>query len=57
MSLEDPLADIDTFLSKMESFAALGVGLIEIVPLGEDPVAFVEGLATHVIPRLSSIGN
>jgi F420-dependent oxidoreductase-like protein len=56
MSLEDPLADVDAFLAAMESYAALGVSLIEIVPMGDDPVAFVEGLATHIIPRLSSIG-
>jgi F420-dependent oxidoreductase-like protein len=57
MSLGDPLADVDAFLTTMESFATLGVSLIEIVPMGDDPVAFVEGLATHVIPRLSSIGH
>jgi len=57
MSLEDPLADVDAFLTAMESYAALGVSLIEIVPMGDDPVAFVERLATHVIPKLSSIGG
>jgi F420-dependent oxidoreductase-like protein len=56
MSLEDPLADVDAFLAAMESYAALGVSLIEIVPMGDDPVAFVERLVTHVIPKLSSIG-
>jgi alkanesulfonate monooxygenase SsuD/methylene tetrahydromethanopterin reductase-like flavin-dependent oxidoreductase (luciferase family) len=56
MSLEDPLADVDAFLAAMEDYAALGVSLIEIVPMGDDPVAFVERLATHVIPKLSSIG-
>jgi hypothetical protein len=41
----------------MERYAALGVSLIEIVPMGDDPIAFVERLATDIIPRLSSIGG
>jgi hypothetical protein len=57
MSLEDPLADVDAFLAAMERYAALGVSLIEIVPMGDDPVAFVENLATLIIPKLSSIGG
>jgi F420-dependent oxidoreductase-like protein len=57
MSLEDPLADVDAFLAAMESYAALGISLIEIVPMGNDPVAFVEAIATHVIPKLASISG
>jgi len=57
MSLEDPLTDVDAFLTQMERYAALGVSLIEIVPMGDDPVAFAERLATEIIPKLSSIGG
>ena len=56
VDLERQREVVDAFLAAMEGYAALGVSLIEIVPMGNDPVAFVERLATHVIPKLSSIG-
>jgi F420-dependent oxidoreductase-like protein len=49
----DPVADPDTFLAAMEQYAALGVDLVEVVPMGPDPVAWVTQLTESVAPRLA----
>jgi F420-dependent oxidoreductase-like protein len=52
----DPLTETDAFLARMEEFAALGVGHVQLMPPGPDPVAWVSELAERVAPRLASIG-
>jgi F420-dependent oxidoreductase-like protein len=52
----DPEGDVTPFLTQMESYAKLGVDLIEVVPAGPDPVRFTRALGENVIPRLSQIG-
>jgi hypothetical protein len=52
----DPLSDIDGFLAAMEEYAALGLQMVEVMPLAEDPVAYVTRLGEEVIPRLAEIG-
>ncbi len=52
----NPLDDVDAFVSRMEEYARLGVELAEVVPTGADPVAFVRELGEQVVPRLADIG-
>jgi F420-dependent oxidoreductase-like protein len=53
----DPINDPDGFLASMERYAALGVDLVELVPVGPDPAAYVSKLGDTVIPRLAAIGQ
>jgi F420-dependent oxidoreductase-like protein len=53
----DPIGDPDGFLRTMESYAALGISHVQLVPAGPDPVAFVETLGERIIPRLAEIGS
>ena len=57
LAMSDPLADIDGFLASMEEYAALGIQMVDVMPLVEDPVAFVSRLGDEVIPRLAQIGS
>jgi len=50
------LGDADTFISRMEEYARLGVDLVEVVPMGPDPVAFVSELGEQVVPRPADLG-
>jgi F420-dependent oxidoreductase-like protein len=52
----DPVADPDGFLATMEQYAELGVELVEIIPMGPDPSAFVSQLGEKVVPRLADLG-
>jgi F420-dependent oxidoreductase-like protein len=52
----DPVDDPDGFLTLMEQYANLGIDLVEVMPLGPDPVAFVSQLGDKVIPRLAELG-
>jgi F420-dependent oxidoreductase-like protein len=52
----DPVGDPDGFLTVMEEYAAQGIDLVEVIPLGPDPAAFASRLGEHVIPRLAELG-
>ena len=52
---ENPLDDVDAFISRMDEYARLGVELAEVVPIGPDPVAFVSELGERVVPRLADL--
>jgi hypothetical protein len=39
----------------MDAYAKLGVDLVEIAPMGPDPVAFVSELGDRIVPRLAQI--
>jgi len=39
----------------MEQYAALGIDLVEVMPLVEDPVAWVTQLGQQVVPRLADL--
>ena len=56
LGMSDPLADVDAFLGSMEEYAALGIQMVEVMPLVEDPAAFVTRLGEEVVPRLAEIG-
>jgi hypothetical protein len=51
----NPLHDVDAFLATMADLSALGVDLVETMPDGPDPVAFVSELGEHVMPRLRDL--
>lgn len=53
----DPIADPDGFLADMEAYGRLGIDLVEIVPMGPDPVADVTWLGDHIVPRLAEIAT
>ena len=55
---DDPFADVDGYLKKVERMAGLGVEMINTgpVPGSPDPVGFVKRFGDEVLPRLSGIG-
>jgi hypothetical protein len=40
----------------MEAYAALGISMVEVMPLVEDPAAFATRLGEEVVPRLAEVG-
>src|SRR5450631_3286893 len=48
LAMSDPLGDTDGFLASMEEYAALGIQMVDVMPLVEDPVAFVSRLGDEV---------
>ncbi len=52
----DPVDDPDGFLRAMEEYAAMGVELVEVMPLSSEPAAYVERLGRDVVPRLADLG-
>ena len=57
LAMVDPLTDTDAFLSSMEDYAALGVDLVEVMPLVEDPATWAGRLGERVVPRLAELGS
>jgi F420-dependent oxidoreductase-like protein len=55
LSFANPLEDIDGFLETMAAYAAMGVTLVEVMPLVPDPVDFVKKLGEDVVPQLQSL--
>ncbi len=55
LSGDNPAADPDGFLRKMECYAAIGVDLVEIMPNVPDPAALVREACEKVVPRLSEL--
>ena len=51
----DPAVDPDGFLTAMAEYAALGIDLVTIYPLTEDPVAWTTTVAEDVVPRLAEL--
>jgi F420-dependent oxidoreductase-like protein len=51
----DPLADVDGFLRQMTEYAAVGIGLVTMMPAGDDPVAWTTRVCEEVLPRLGEI--
>ena len=56
LGMANPLDDVDGFLASMEEYAALGVELVEVMPMGPDPVGWVTQLGERVIPKLADLG-
>jgi F420-dependent oxidoreductase-like protein len=55
LSFANPLDDVDGFLKGMEEYNALGVDLVEVMPLVSDPAAWAAQLGERVVPRLREI--
>jgi F420-dependent oxidoreductase-like protein len=55
LSFANPLDDVDGFLKGMEEYGALGVDLVEVMPLVPDPAAWAAQLGERVVPRLREI--
>lgn len=53
---EDPFADLDAFLRRMEAYAAHGIEQVWVMPSAVDPVGHVSRLCVEVLPRLREIG-
>jgi F420-dependent oxidoreductase-like protein len=51
----DPFGDPDGFVAAMAPYAALGVDLVEVMPLGPDPAALVESLGNRIVPELAAL--
>jgi len=51
----DPAADPDAFLAAMAEYAALGIDLVTIYPMSEDPVAWTTTVCEDVLPRLAEV--
>jgi F420-dependent oxidoreductase-like protein len=54
LAFSNPLDDVKGFLGEMEQYAALGVDLVEIMPL-VDPVGTVRRLGEEVVPALAQL--
>jgi F420-dependent oxidoreductase-like protein len=55
---DDPFADVDGYLKKVERMAELGVNMINTGPIpgSPDPAGFVKRFGDEVMPKLSQIG-
>jgi F420-dependent oxidoreductase-like protein len=51
----DPTEDPDGFLASMEAYAALGISMITMTPVGDDPVAWTASVCEQVVPRLAEV--
>jgi F420-dependent oxidoreductase-like protein len=56
LGFADPFQDVDGFVASMERYAELGVSLVELMPLDDDPASWVARLGEQVIPRLAEVG-
>jgi F420-dependent oxidoreductase-like protein len=57
LGMTDPVADPDAFLTSMERYADLGIELVEVMPLVEDPASWAAELGERVVPRLAELGS
>jgi hypothetical protein len=46
---------VDAFLASMEEYATLGVTLVEVMPPGPDPAAWVARLGEQIVPTLRDL--
>ena len=51
----DPTDDPDGFVASMEPFAALGISMIMMSPVGDDPVAWTRSMCDTVVPKLDQL--
>ncbi|HJQ05177.1 MAG TPA: LLM class flavin-dependent oxidoreductase, partial [Nocardioides sp.] len=53
---EDPTVDPAAFLAKMQSYAALGIDLVTMMPPTDDPVAWTTAMVEKVVNPLKELG-
>jgi F420-dependent oxidoreductase-like protein len=51
----NPLDDVGGFLASMDEYAKLGIQLVEVSPVGPDPVAWVTQVTGRVLPALRDL--
>lgn len=51
----DPLEDPDRFVALMGEYAALGIEMVTLMPVGEDPVAWTEEVCGAVLPKMREL--
>ncbi|WP_196240583.1 LLM class F420-dependent oxidoreductase [Nocardioides anomalus] len=51
----DPTQDPDGFVTSMRPFAELGISMITLGPMGDDPVAWTTEVAEKVVPGLAEL--
>jgi hypothetical protein len=58
MLFVNPFDDLDEYLKTVESYAKMGVYLINVgvMPGNPDPVGFVRRLGDELVPKLAAIG-
>jgi F420-dependent oxidoreductase-like protein len=52
IKVADPLGDTDAFLAEMAAYAGLGITMVTMMPLGDDPVAWTSEVCDQVLPRM-----
>ncbi|HEX3840975.1 MAG TPA: LLM class F420-dependent oxidoreductase [Acidimicrobiales bacterium] len=52
ISSMNPLDDVGAFLASMNEYAKLGIELVEVSPIGPDPVGWVTQVGEEVVPAL-----
>jgi len=55
LAMSNPLDDPDGFLGQMAEYAALGIGTVELMPIG-DPVDYTTQIGERIVPALEQIG-
>jgi F420-dependent oxidoreductase-like protein len=55
ISSMNPLEDVGAFLASMNDYARLGIELVEVSPVGPDPVAWVTQVGDQVVPALRDL--
>jgi F420-dependent oxidoreductase-like protein len=55
LAMENPLDDLHGFIASMAEYAKLGVGVVELMPIG-DPIAYTTEVVTRLVPALDEIG-
>lgn len=55
LAMSNPLDDPDAFVSQMADYAALGIGLVELMPIG-DPIAYATEVGQRIVPALAQLG-
>jgi alkanesulfonate monooxygenase SsuD/methylene tetrahydromethanopterin reductase-like flavin-dependent oxidoreductase (luciferase family) len=58
LAVVDPFDGTDEYLKTVESYAALGIEMINVGPLpgNPDPVGFIRRFGDQLVPRLAQIG-
>jgi F420-dependent oxidoreductase-like protein len=51
----DPVDDPDGFVAEMAEYAALGISLVTLMPLGKDPAGWTTTVCEDVLPRLAEL--
>jgi F420-dependent oxidoreductase-like protein len=54
LCMDNPLDDADGFVARMRELAALGVGVVDLVPRG-DLVGYTERVGKEIVPRLAEL--